>query len=525
MPVAKRKIKTRRKPIRTAIAKNKKRIICIAVALVLTSIFAYACFSLATEMQGSQGYVSDECWYVSSARNILREVFGVQPSYVDSEGMHNYTIFFSSSSDLEQIRENFGIFIEKLGGRVVPISYSKIPAISIAIPGGLDYENLLETFPKIEIIQSGYNYPDAQGIENYLNVEHPPLAKYIIGLSMLTLGDQSINWRIPGIIAGSIMILLVYLIVAKLIKNEFIALFVYLFAFTDPIFRAMSSIAMLDIYAAFFVTLSMWLAMRKNYFLSALAIGLASACKLDGLFAAPALFLFMIIQHKPRIIKKTRITKKIRIKLVQFARRLRDPRPYIYAFIIRFGPGWIANFPGNIAWFLHPQGASTPWGWFVNQNVFWMNFTPNVSASVNSVIYFMALIALIFVPYLARKINRNYLVPGLWFSTTFLGFVLMYILGRTVQYSYYAVIFSPMVYILACVLVYYFIKIAIAHIKFIAPILRNPKPIITKTARHPKLKIKKFLKIYKSSGPFVIRPHRVPKTRRTKRTKKRSSAV
>jgi len=504
------------KLIRPTTIKNKKRIICVIVALALTSTFAYASFSLATEMQGSHGYVSDECYYVSAARNILREVFGVQPSYVDSNGEHHYTVFFSSIPARDNAMENFETFItSEFNGSVVAHSYTETPAVAIATKVELNYESVREAFPEVQIIQSGYSYPDMNNAGGHLNTEHPPLVKYIIGLSMLTLGDEPINWRIPGIIAGSITILLVYLIVARLIKNEFIALFVYLFAFTDPILRAMSSIAMLDIYAALFITLSMWLAMRKNYLLSAISIGLAAACKLNGLFAAPALFLLMVIQHKPPL-SGTRKTK-----LVQFARRLNNPRLYIYALIIpifiififdipftaRFGWGWLTNnFPGNIHWFLtSKEGGSAPWGWFVNQNAFAMNFNPDIVASVNSATYFASVIGLAFIPYLAYKVKRDYLVPGFWFSFTFLGFVSVYFLGNKSLYSFYAVALSPMVYVLAFVFVYYFIY-------FIKDIRRNLR-LVHLRLRNLRIKRLRFKR-------FITRPHRAPKKRKPKKKRK-----
>jgi predicted membrane-bound dolichyl-phosphate-mannose-protein mannosyltransferase len=530
MPIAKRKIKTRRKLIRLATVKNKKRIICLIVALVLTSIFAYACFSLATEMQGAQGYVSDECYYVSAARNILREVFGVQPSYVDSNGEHHYTIFFSSIPARDSVMENFKTFIaSEFNGSVVAPSYTETPAVAIATKVELNYESVREAFPEVKIIQSGYSHPDKVSM-NLLNTEHPPLAKYIIGLSMLTLGDQPINWRIPSIIAGSITILLVYLIVAGLTKNEFIALFVYLFAFTDPILRAMSSIAMLDIYAVLFMTLSAWLAIRRNYFWSAIAVGLATSCKYSGAFSAVALFLFMAIGYMTDTLRRSRTQRRRWWRAFRQVLREKANKLILYSIVIPLLVWFLFNLPlivhlgfqnwlvgtrntdrlsvlEGFAWFTGSKtGGPAPWGWFVNQNVFWFNFNPDVSASVNSVIYFMALIALIFVPHLARKVNRNYLVPGLWFSITFLGFVLVYILGNRGQYSFYVIALSPMVYVLACVLVYYLTENALAHIKFIAPILRNPKPVITKIARHPKLKIRKFLKIHKSSDFFRDSP-------------------
>jgi predicted membrane-bound dolichyl-phosphate-mannose-protein mannosyltransferase len=232
-----------------------------------------------------------------------------------------------------------------------------------------------------------------------------------------------------------------------------------------------------------------------------------------------------MVQHN-----KPPLSGTLKTKLVQFARRLSNPRLYIYAFIIplliififdipfmaRFGSGWLANFPGNIHWFLTSKtgGGSAPWGWFVNENLFPL-YVPIIP-----IIYFTALIALIFVPYLARRVDRNYLVPGLWFSMTFLGFVLMYVLGNTTQYSYYIVALSPMVYVLACVLVYYLIENVLTYIRFMVPVLRNPKPFLIKIRRNPKSIIRKFLKIYKSSDPFMIRPHRAPKKRKPKKKRK-----
>lgn len=524
----------------TTIKNNKKRVICVTVALVLTLIFTYACFGLATEMQGLQGYVSDEIWYVSSSRNVLREVFGIQPSYVDPNGGYNYTVFFSSIHARDNAMENFEMFIKsEFNGSVVASGYTETAAVAISTKGELNYESVHKAFPNVKIIQSGYRYPDKAGIEEYLNMEHPPLAKYIIGLSMLTLGDGPINWKIPGIIAGSITILLVYLIVAKLIKNEFIALFVYLFAFTDPIFKAMSSIAMLDIYAAFFITLSAWLAMRRNYFLSALAVGLATSCKLTGVFSAGALFLFMIIDYMADVPRRGRARRRRRWRAFRQVLREKAGKLILYSIVIPFlvwlllnlplivnlgFQKWFGDLTGGLRWFITSKtGGSAPWGWFVNQDVFALNLNPDIFASVTPVIYLVALIALIFVPHLARKINRNYLVPGLWFSMTFLGFVFVYILGNRSLYSFYAVALSPMVYVLAGVLVYYIIENVLAHIRFMASPLRNPKPVLTKIKQNPKSVIRKFLKIHKSSDFFAIRP-RVPKKRRTKKTKKRRSA-
>jgi predicted membrane-bound dolichyl-phosphate-mannose-protein mannosyltransferase len=224
---------------------------------------------------------------------------------------------------------------------------------------------------------------------------------------------------------------------------------------------AMSSVAMLDIYVAFFITLSIWFALRKNYFLSALAIGFASSCKLTGVFSIAGLFFFMVVLRKPGV-KKIVLCAAVVPLLVWFL--------FNSPLILRFGfQRWSEDLGRGLAWHVtsRPPGpaVSTPWGWFVNENPFALNFAPDISASVNSVVYVMALISMIFIPYLARKVSRDYLIPSFWFGFTFLGYVAVYLLGNRTLYSFYVVSLSPMVYILTCVLIYHIIKAVQEHFK------------------------------------------------------------
>jgi len=517
---------------------DKKQAICIIVALILTSVFACTCFGLAREMHGSLGYVSDEKWYVCATRNILREVFNVQPSYVDSEGRHHYTVFFRGWNDrasslkvsgsvtlyedvgyegewitfTEDIRslvpvckakENFVNFVEReLGGKIIAHDggnlYKKTAGVSIATPKKLDYENLFETFPQIKIIQSGYVYhPDTDDrLRTYLNTEHPPLAKYFIGLSMLFLGDEPLNWKIPSIVAGSLTILFVYLIVARLLKNEIVALIVFPIAFTDPILKAMSSVAMLDIYVAFFSALSAWLALRRNYLLSGIFIGFAASCKLSGAFLTLALFSFMAIFQRAGVKKSA-----FHALVVPLSVWLAFNSP----FMIYQGPQpWIEGVMGSLSWHTSPRppGApvSTPWGWFVNENPFALHLSPDLFASVNPTTYIAALIALIFVPYLAIK-DRDYLVPGLWFGFTFFLFLLVYALGNRTQYSYYAITLSPMVYVMSSVLAYYIALNTWTCFKLLRVLLAGGKLkwALIQIARNPRSALRELRKIHASS--------------------------
>lgn len=439
---------------------KKNRIPTIA-ALAVVLAFALLNFRLATEMQGTAGYVSDETWYVISARNMFRSVFGAQPAYVDPNGRHNYTVFFSSRVALNEDNDEFRNFVENDLGGVVTMGYSKANAISIAVFGELDNKVLTATFPSIKTIQSGFNYPDVAGAETYLNMEHPPLAKYILGFSMLALGDRPIVWRAPGIILGALALLITYFIAAKLLKNEFFALLVLPLALADPVLRAMSSVAMLDIYVVFFVALSMWFALRRSYFCSAVFIGLGTACKLTGAFPLFALFFLMLYLRKSSV-KKMIFYPFIVSLLVWVTVNL----PLMFHFGVS---SWINEIQNGLKWFVtsRPPGpaTSTPWGWFVNESPFMINVGPDVAASVNIAVYILALAALVLTPYFMRKLkNRNIILPSLWFLSTFLGYVLIYILGNRTMYSFYVVTFSPMAYILACVMVFWLTRYLEKHL-------------------------------------------------------------
>jgi len=433
---------------------NKRQKICAIIALILALAFAGFSFKLATEVQGTIGYVTDETWYVSSARNILREVFGVQPSYVDSSGRHHYTVFFSSRLDLQDAEAGFGDFIKAEFEGDITIKYDKAVAVSIATLKELNYESVRKAFPGVSTIQSGFNYPDVFGAESYLNTEHPPLVKYVLGFTMLALGDQPIVWRTPGIILGALALLLTYFVVAKLLNNEVFALLVFLFAFTDPVFRAMSSVAMLDIYATFFVTLAAWLALRRSYFLSALSLGFATSSKFTGVFPLAALFLLMVL------VRKSSAKKMVFYPfVVPFLTWLAFNSPLI----IKWGfQGWTNELVSGLKWFVtsRPPGAltSAPWGWFVNESPFMLSSNPDVFASVNPAVYLAALAAIVLTIYLARRTNRDALTPTLWFVFSFLGYVLIYMLGNRTMYSFYVVTMSTMAYVLACIAAYYFIN-------------------------------------------------------------------
>ncbi|MEM3574065.1 MAG: hypothetical protein QXJ62_07580, partial [Nitrososphaeria archaeon] len=118
---------------------------------------------------------------------------------------------------------------------------------------------------------------------------------------------------------------------------------------------------------------------------------------------------------------------------------------------------WYRELENGLKWHItsRPEGppTSSPWGWFYNENPFALHFNPDLAARVNPVIYFMAIILLLFIPYLYFKINKKYAIPSLWFVFTFLGYVGVYVLGNRTLYSFYVVTLSPMAYVLTSMLI------------------------------------------------------------------------
>ncbi len=434
----------------------KKHKVPQIAAVIVVVAFALVNFGLASSIPGTAGYASDETWYVIASRNMLRDVFGIQPSYIDSGGRHHYTVFFRLRSDLVRENARFRDYVENDLGGVVTMGYDKTAALSVATPGELDRAAVLAAFPSIKVIQGGFNYPDVAGAETYLNMEHPPLSKYIIGISMLAFGDQPIAWRLPGVILGALSLLFVYFIVAKLLKSEIAALLVFPLAFTDPVLRAMSAVAMLDIYVVFFLAASMWFALRRSYFFSAVFIGLSTACKLTGAFPVFALFFLMLYLRKSSV-KKMIFYPFIASFLVWAAINL--------PMMLHFGfSSWITEFQNNLTWLassrpLNGPPISTPWGWFVNENPFMLSANPDVFASVNIAVYLLAVAALVLTPWLIRRMKRREVaIPGLWFLLSFLGYVAVYALGNRTMYSFYVVTVAPMAYVMATVLLVWLIR-------------------------------------------------------------------
>ena len=289
-------------------------------------------------------------------------------------------------------------------------------------------------------------YPEYEGLnlKENLNLEHPPLAKYIIFISMLILGDTYFSWRIPGVLLHVAMIFLVFLVVKKL-SDEVLAIVSSFIVAFDPILRNLSYIAMLDIYVAFFLTASFTALIYRRKTLAFIFYGMALASKYTALFALPAFLIILRNYCKERLWKILLYVLLVGLIYVAtwipFVTYFANEKDNLYYGFQRvydehvFAMKWHLSSKGGHSY------SSPPWGWLFNYKV-WPIYG---GMSVHSNIYMNIVFAILPLIYsiFSGKIDSKKYYPYYWFLSVFTGFILIYFLGSTTQFIFYAATYEP----------------------------------------------------------------------------------
>lgn len=94
----------------------------------------------------------------------------------------------------------------------------------------------------------------AQPGEEASYVVHPPAGKWLIAAGMALFGfDNAFGWRFTAALAGTLMVLLTFLLAAKLFRSLFLASLVGLLLAIEGHHIVMSRVGLLDIFLALFV--------------------------------------------------------------------------------------------------------------------------------------------------------------------------------------------------------------------------------------------------------------------------------
>ncbi len=118
---------------------------------------------------------------------------------------------------------------------------------------------------------------------------HPPLAKEIMAVGMYLMGESSYGYRVPAVIFGVGVGILVYFISYEIFKDRKTSLFSVGALSLEGLFLVMSRIGMNDIYFLFFMLLSLYMFLRSKYFFSSLAFGFSLASKWTAFWFFPLL--------------------------------------------------------------------------------------------------------------------------------------------------------------------------------------------------------------------------------------------
>ncbi len=429
---------------------RRDKVVLIIVLLLSISYFAYGLYYITTSglVAGEAKYVSDECWYVSAARNLLRKVFGLEPNSC-AGNLCYASIFVNTLDDANRVKE----YVISNGGFVVKDNYAhKVLAgyeytIAVKAPRQVLYE-----LAKNYTVIIGYPYPDWDDVANYLNLEHPPLMKYIVMVTLL-VSDNPVAWKIPSLIAGSLILFLAYLI-AKKVFNDVAGLLAAVIVFVEPVTRAMSMVAMLDIYVALFSILALYFAVSSKYLFSGISVGLAGSVKMNGFYHV----LSMIISAWRN-------------------RRISNIRLLLYAIIIPLTVYVVVNIPliiyegGIMKWIdlqlwalswhtqSRPPGGppvANPWDWFLARNSFPLHYNPDLAANPSPPLMLLTIpLTIILIPLAWKEKVKGAGSILAWFWIPITMFTVLFMIGNRTQYSFYSVQVTPVAAIIASASVFF----------------------------------------------------------------------
>lgn len=146
---------------------------------------------------------------------------------------------------------------------------------------------------------AGSNYIRG-GSPTEINPEHPPLGKYLIGLSIVLFNNE----KVVSLILGVLVLVLLFFLGREIFKKDILAwILVVLFSF-EPLFREQFTTSMLDLPQLFFAIAAIvfFLKAQKNhrfYFLTSFSLGCVSATKTPvsaGMLIG--FFLFYLLSNK-----------------------------------------------------------------------------------------------------------------------------------------------------------------------------------------------------------------------------------
>ncbi len=125
------------------------------------------------------------------------------------------------------------------------------------------------------------------------NMEHPPVAKLLIALSIAVFGNNGYGWRIPSVVFGMLSIFAFYLLMKRLTSVAWVPIIAtFMFTFDNLVF-VHSRVATLDIFVVGFMILGFYFYFVDRPVLSAVMLALSTLSKVGGLYG----FVIIVAYH------------------------------------------------------------------------------------------------------------------------------------------------------------------------------------------------------------------------------------
>ncbi len=419
--------------------RKKLEIIKLVFVILMTALvsmnFALTMFEYAKKPPVAYHYIGDEVWYVSAARNILREVFHTYPPCGST---CNATLQFKNMLSEFKFITN----ISKKYNVEILMNYTKVRfAIYVRAPKQfiMNLMNNMSAY-NLTVVQPGWYYPQQPGILKYLNLEHPPLGKYFIAYAMLHK-DVPWMWRVPGITLTAIAIFIMMTLIYWYSRSLMLWFAGLTLIYFDLPLRVMSMVAMLDIYAAVFSMIALAL-LPFSLWASTVVWALAVSSKYTAAFyVIPIAYVFW------RKMGRGPLKALMKPTVVVIAMVVITSIPLI----VTLGPlNWLIEVLKGLGWFTvsRPAGPppASPWDWINGKVASPLYISPSIYVLTNSTIIKMGILSF-FLLYPLRDKKRGYKVS--WLAAFFLvsalvGFELLYLKGNRTLYTFYTVVFTPM---------------------------------------------------------------------------------
>jgi dolichyl-phosphate-mannose--protein O-mannosyl transferase len=253
-------------------------------------------------------------------------------------------------------------------------------------PKGKIFDEIYYATNAHSLLQNGVEIDSKSGLAQF--IVHPPTGKWLIAIGIKLFGYNEFGWRFASAIVGSISIVLMYFTAKKLFNKQLLSVLAASLISLDGLHLVHSRIALLDIFLLFFIQIAVLAFLHNKYWLSALALGLATSVKWSGLYVLIALVLYMLVTdiRKHRYLGvdhpiRNMVRKNLLFRFLQFG--IFPVLIYVASWFSWFATnkGWDRNFSSNPIFSLwhfhseilnfhtnltdsHPYSAN-PWSWLI----------------------------------------------------------------------------------------------------------------------------------------------------------------